>query len=140
MREETKWNFKKILVVLGVDAVVGVFIGMSFLLFFSVMVWNGGLSETFIGVCPAVAVFIGALSAGFVSGKTQGKGLLVGALQGLVLALILYMLGVAVFVRVMPQELGMSILLSCLLGSILGGVLSAVQRNPRNTRKLRGLL
>ncbi len=138
--EETKWDFKKIFIVLSVNAVIGVFIGMSVLLAVTLMIWNGGLSETFVGICPAIAVFLGAMSAGFVSGKTQGKGLLIGVMQGIVLAVALYMLGVAVFVRVMPQELGVSIVLSCLVGSSFGGVLSAVRRGPKYTKKLRGLL
>ena len=138
--EENSKNLKQMLLVLGIDAVVGILIGMVFLVLSSILVSNGTLSETFIGILPILSVFLGTLISGFISGKALGKGLLVGVLQSLVTALLLYMLGVAVFVRVIPQGFDFSVLLACLVGGISGGVLSALRKNPMRVRKLRGLL
>ncbi|MBE6915197.1 MAG: TIGR04086 family membrane protein [Ruminococcaceae bacterium] len=138
--EETGWDFKKALIVLGIDAVFGILIGLVFLVLSSVLIANGELSEAFIGVFPMISVLLGTMISGFISGKTLGKGLLIGLLQSFVTALGLYMLGVAVFVRVAPQGFDVLILLGCLAGGVLGGILSAIRRNPMHTRKLRGLL
>lgn len=138
--EEKRLDFKKTLIVLGIDSILGILIGMLLLVIFAGFIWNGGLSETLIGVLPSVAAFFSALISGFISGKTLGKGLLIGLLQSLILILGLYMLGVAVFVRVAPQGFDLAILLACLVGGAFGGILSAIRKNPMRTRKLRGLL
>ena len=138
--EEKRWDFKKTLMILGIDAILGILIGLALLLLLAGFISGGTFGEKFISVFPILSVFLGTVVAGFISGKTMGKGLLIGLLQSFVTGIGLYLLGVAVFVRVTPQGFDLPIALACIIGGVLGGVLSAIRKNPLHTRKLRGLL
>lgn len=110
---------------------IGVFIGLAFLLLFSAIISKELVPEGIAQILAIISVGAGALVSGYLAAKAMGRALISSMIQGLVNFALEYAMGTLVFMRVLPVENNLYVFLANMLLSLLGGFITAVAKPGR---------